>query len=61
MHFLYEAFTVLSHGCSAFTLTYQIYSDTGFLATRQQTMPLVMEKVQDSLIRWILKDEKKEK
>lgn len=55
LHFLYEVFTVLSHGCSAFTLTYQIYSDTGFLATRQQTMPYVMERVQDGLIRWIQK------
>lgn len=55
MHILSAIATVLVQGCYPYALTLQIYSDTGFLWTRMQTMPTMMMDFQNRLERWIMK------
>jgi hypothetical protein len=59
--FLEHAMLWLVHWAGSGLVMLQIYSDTGYWWTRQETMSYQMQNLHDRLTAWILKDNKKEK
>lgn len=51
LHFLWEAFNVLSQGCSPYAVYRQIAMDTGYAFYQEQAMIIVQQR----LIEWIQK------